>query len=212
MKIHAGYDIAYDLPQPTSIVLMLTVHPSRAHDLLTPDDIRFSPSVESRDYLDSFGNICTRIVVPAGRLEIKTDFLIKDSGKPDVIARRAAEVDIDKLPNDALQFLLPSRYCDNEALSDLAWSLFGAVEARLGSGPGYRRLRSRPYHLRLSPRAGGPHCLRGPRRKDRRVPRLCTSRGDALPMHEHSGALLHGLPRRHRRAEGSSADGFQRLV
>ena len=134
MKIQAGFDIAYDLPQPTSIVLMLTVHPSRAHDLLTPHEILFSPTVESRAYLDSFGNICTRIMVPAGRLEIKTDFQIKDSGKPDVIARRAAAVDIDKLPNDALQFLLPSRYCDSEALSDLAWSLFGS------SKPGWDRV------------------------------------------------------------------------
>jgi transglutaminase-like putative cysteine protease len=129
MKIQAGYDIAYDLPQPTSMILMLTVHPSRTDDLLTPHEIVFSPTVKARSYLDCFGNICTRILAPAGRIEIKTDFLITDSGKPDVVARRAAQIDIDKLPDDALQFLIPSRYCDTEALSDRAWSLFGKTKA-----------------------------------------------------------------------------------
>jgi transglutaminase-like putative cysteine protease len=136
MKIQAGYDIAYELAQPTSMVLMLTVHPSRAGDLITPHTIKFSPDVKSRSYLDSFGNICTRVLAPASRFEIKTDFTIQDSGKPDVVARDAGQIEIDRLPDDALQFLIPSRYCDTEALSDLAWALFSKTK------PGWDRVQA----------------------------------------------------------------------
>ncbi len=63
MKIHAGYQIAYECPQPTPMLLMLHVHPSRTPDLITPDDIRFNPSTEHRQYCDGFGNICTRVLM-----------------------------------------------------------------------------------------------------------------------------------------------------
>ena len=136
MKIQAGFDIAYDLPQPTSMVLMLTVHPSRAGDLVSTDEIAFSPEADPRSYLDSFGNVCTRVFAPAGRFEMKTDFIIRDSGKPDKVAPGAAQIEIDRLPNEALLFMIPSRYCDTEALSDLAWSLFSKTR------PGWPRVQA----------------------------------------------------------------------
>ena len=136
MKIQAGFDIAYDLPQTTSIVLMLTVHPSRAGDLVSTHEIVFSPTLKSRSYLDSFGNVCTRICAPAGRFEMKTDFIIRDSGMPDKIERHAAQTEIERLPDEALQFLIPSRYCDTEALSDIAWSLFSKTR------PGWQRVQA----------------------------------------------------------------------
>lgn len=136
MKIQAGYDIAYELAQPTSMILMLTVYPSRSGDLIMPQIMKFTPDVKSRSYTDCFGNICTRVLAPAGRFEIRSDFTIRDSGKPDVVARDAAQIDIDRLPDEALQFLLPSRYCDTETLSDLAWSLFAK------SKPGWDRVQA----------------------------------------------------------------------
>jgi hypothetical protein len=70
MRIEAGYDIAFTCPQEVSIVLMLSVHPSRQKDLLTEHRISFSSGVLARDYLDAFGNVCTRLVAPPGILEI----------------------------------------------------------------------------------------------------------------------------------------------
>jgi hypothetical protein len=67
MKIRAGYDIAFTVPQPTPIILMLKVHPTRANDLLTPDHFVIVPSVRWREYTDVFGNICARIVAPRVR-------------------------------------------------------------------------------------------------------------------------------------------------
>ena len=127
MKIEAGYDIAFNCAREVPIVLMLSVHPSRQPDLLSGHRIELSPQAQSRDYLDAFGNICTRLVAPPGPLEIRNRFVIADSGLPDAYAPCAVQLDIDHLPDEALIYLLGSRYCDNQKLSDLAWSLFGDV-------------------------------------------------------------------------------------
>lgn len=128
MRIEAGYDIAFNCPQKVPMVLMLSVHPSRRHDLLTEPRIRFSPGTTAHDYLDSFGNICTRLVAPPGLLEISNRFVIRDSGQPDEVASEARQWGVDDLPDEALVFLLGSRYCDTQKLSSLAWSLFGQIK------------------------------------------------------------------------------------
>jgi transglutaminase-like putative cysteine protease len=107
---------------------MLSVHPSRQPDLLTPHRISFSAGVQSRDYLDAFGNICTRLVAPPGLLHIRNRFVIADSGKPDEVALGADQWKIDRLPDEFLVYLLGSRYCDTQKLSDFAWAQFGGIQ------------------------------------------------------------------------------------
>ena len=125
MKIRAGYDIAFNCFQEVPMVLMLTVHPSRRRDLLTRDTIRFSSDVEARDFTDAFGNVCTRLVASPGIIEIRNEFLIEDRGLPDATYPFAPQCAPGDLPDDTLMYLLGSRYCDTQKLSDLAWSVFG---------------------------------------------------------------------------------------
>ena len=127
MKIRAGYHIAFECYQNTPITLMLSVHPDRQSDLLSEHRITFSPTVASRDYVDTFGNICTRLVAPAGLLEISNLFTIADSGEPDEVLPHAQQRDVDELPDDVMVYLLGSRYCDTEKLSKLAWYQFGGI-------------------------------------------------------------------------------------
>ena len=127
MQIRAGYEIVYECPQPTPMILMLAVHPSRQPDLTAPHRITFVPAVAAHDYLDSFGNACTRIVAPAGRIAISSDFVIQDSGAPDPAAPEAEQLAVEQLPDDVLIYLLGSRYCDTDHLTNTAWSLFGAT-------------------------------------------------------------------------------------
>ena len=129
MHISAGFQIVFDCPQPTPMLLMLRIHPSRTSDLVTPQEISFDRDVVPYDYIDGFGNVCTRIIAPAGTTTIGTDFVIADSGLTDVIAPYARQHDITELPNDALVFLLGSRYCETDRLSDIAWNLFGNTPA-----------------------------------------------------------------------------------
>lgn len=111
------------------MVLMLSVHPSRQADLVTDHTIRVYPDVAPRDYLDVFGNICTRLVAPPGLIEIRNEFIIEDSGLPDEIVSDAAQSPLDRLPDETLIYLLGSRYCDTQKLSDLAWAMFGHLTA-----------------------------------------------------------------------------------
>jgi transglutaminase-like putative cysteine protease len=127
VQIRAGYDIAFQCLQDTPMILMLSIHPSRAKDLLSPHQIQFSHDVQAHDYLDMFGNTCTRIVAPPGLIEIKNDFLIADSGLPDFAPPSGPLQPVGELPDDVMVFLLGSRYCDTQKLSDLAWSLFGHI-------------------------------------------------------------------------------------
>jgi transglutaminase-like putative cysteine protease len=136
VQIRAGYDIAFQCFQETPMVLMLSIEPARVGDLLSEHKIKFSPDVASRDYVDMFGNTCTRLVAPPGQIEIRNEFLIADSGLPDAVAPDARQLEVSELPDDMLIYLLGSRYCDTEKLSDLAWSLFGAVT------PGWSRVQA----------------------------------------------------------------------
>ena len=127
MKIRAGYDIAFNCFQEVPMLLMLSVHPSRQQDLLTQHAIRFSPNAEARDFRDAFGNVCTRLVAPPGLMEIRNEFLIADSGLPDETDVHAEQWPVGDLPDEALMYLLGSRYCDTQKLSDRAWAMFGGI-------------------------------------------------------------------------------------
>ncbi len=114
------------------MLLLISVHPSPRADLLTPGIITFSPGLPVHVYRDSFGNDCTRISAPSGRLTISTRFDIADSGLPDVVNVTAGQVPVQDLPDDAMVYLLGSRYCETDRLSDAAWSMFGQRHAGLG--------------------------------------------------------------------------------
>ncbi|HVJ40446.1 MAG TPA: transglutaminase family protein [Dongiaceae bacterium] len=127
MKIRAGFTIGYQCAQPTPMLLVLNIHPSRRTDLLTEQVLTFDREIEARDYIDGFGNSCSRIVAPAGLTTISTAFEIYDNGQPDIVAEDAVQHDIKDLPDDVLVFLLGSRYCDTDRLSDFAWAQFAST-------------------------------------------------------------------------------------
>ena len=136
MKIRAGFTLGYDCPQPTPMLLVLKVHPSRCADLLTGDSLTFDPPIAAADYTDSFGNTCTRIVAPAGVTTISSSFEILDSGEPDEVPEDAKQHEIMDLPDDVLLFLLGSRYCDTDRLADFAGALFNDTP------PGWARVQA----------------------------------------------------------------------
>ena len=124
MQIRAGYELVYDCPQPTPMLLMLSVHPSRSGDLLTPHEMSFDPPIDATHYRDGFNNVCTRIVAPSGRLTISSEFIVGDPGTPDVVVPEAEQHPVQELPDETLVYLLGSRYCETDRLSETAWSLF----------------------------------------------------------------------------------------
>ena len=136
MKIRIGFEITYDCPQPTPMILTLSVHYSRISDLIVPDHLVADPPVPMTAYRDTFGNWCSRIVAPKGALRLSTDAVVKDSGLPDIVAPDARQTPVEALPDDTLLFLLGSRYCETDRLSDVAWQLFGTTP------PGWPRVQA----------------------------------------------------------------------
>jgi transglutaminase-like putative cysteine protease len=136
MRIRCGYEIAYDCPAPTPLLLLLNVHPSRRQDLVTHDTIYVDPDVPLTQHIDPFGNLATRVTAPAGRISFRSDFVIEDTGLHDPVAPGAVQHPVEELPDETLIFLLGSRYCETDRMSDLAWSLFGGVP------PGWSRVQA----------------------------------------------------------------------
>lgn len=125
MQIRVGSDIVFDCPQATPMLLMLNVHPSRVGDVIASDALATTPAVPVASYIDGFGNRCSRIVAPAGTLRISTRAVVRDGGEPERIVPADTEHPVETLPDECLMFLLGSRYCETDRLSDVAWSLFG---------------------------------------------------------------------------------------
>jgi len=125
MLIQLGYDIRFEIGQTVPIVAMLSVHPSRRGQLKASDRIVVEPFVETNEYLDSLGNICTRILAPSGTLRLTSSTVIEDSGLPDPIGAAAREVPVQELPAETLQYLMASRFCEVDLLSAAAVDLFG---------------------------------------------------------------------------------------
>jgi transglutaminase-like putative cysteine protease len=136
MHIHLGYELIYDCPQPTPMILTLNIHYTRISDIIIPDHLVIDPSVPLTGYRDGFGNWCTRIVAPAGRTRLFADAVIRDSGQPDVIAPAALQHFVQDLPEETLVYLLGSRYCETDRLSETAWSLFRTAP------PGWARVQA----------------------------------------------------------------------
>jgi transglutaminase-like putative cysteine protease len=136
MRIRLGYDIQFEVPVSVPVVAMLNVHPARAGDLLEPDRLRIEPDVKQEQYTDIFGNLCCRFTAPPGRIRLWNSTLIEDSGEADPQDCSAREIPVADLPPETLHFLLSSRYCEVDLLSNTAAQLFG------GMAPGWQRVQA----------------------------------------------------------------------
>ncbi len=136
MRVSIGFRLRYSLSQPTPLIAMLNVHYSRFGDLERADYLVTSPSVPLESYRDGFGNWCTRMVAPAGEFTVSSDGIFRDAGLPDPVAPNAGQHAVQDLPFETLVYLLGSRYCDTDLLSDEAWRLFERTE------PGWARVQA----------------------------------------------------------------------
>src|SRR6185503_9966024 len=136
MQIRFGYELVYECPKPTPMILVLNLHYSRASDVVTPDHVLTQPSLPISAYRDSYGNWCSRVVLPLGETRITTDAVVRDSGAADLVVPDAAQVAVESLPDDVLLFLLGSRYCETDRLAPVAWELFAKTP------PGWRRVQA----------------------------------------------------------------------
>ncbi len=134
MRILSEFDIRFNLPAPTTVVALLHLYPTLQPFLVHPETLR----VESGDpdsatlldltfYNDAFGNLCSRLNAPAGPLRLSGSSLLDLPERLDEINPDAQQALIEALPNDTLQFLLASRYCQVDQMLAIANDLFSAT-------------------------------------------------------------------------------------
>jgi transglutaminase-like putative cysteine protease len=135
MLIRYGYEMTFEVSQATPMICLLTIHSERSGDIRR-ESFQTTPEVPVTSYFDLFGNACRRFVVPREGLTLTADGIIADSGLHDVVVPDAAEVPVAQLPDECLVYLLGSRYCETDRLSQIAWDMFGTTK------PGWSRVQA----------------------------------------------------------------------
>ena len=136
MLIRTGFDISFETDTEVPLLALLHVRPERRKDLRTPEVLQTDPHVPHRTFIDPFGNVATRLIIPAGGIALRTDFVIEDTGTPDEVNPDAVQQNIEDLPDEVLPFLLASRYCEVSKLADESWEIARKAE------PGWARVQA----------------------------------------------------------------------
>lgn len=127
MWLHASCDLALFAPVATPFLLMLRPR-SGASQWIAREHYVLSPSVPAVEFTDQFGNLCQRLVAPAGSFTIHTSADIEASEWADA-APGAPFVEVQHLPDVTLPFLLPSRYCESDRFTQMASSIVAGQAA-----------------------------------------------------------------------------------
>lgn len=130
MLIRVGCEIEFTFPEPTALMLMLSLHPLRTPTIRKHENLQVDPPVPIYQFFDLNGNRCGRTVAPAGRVKFSNSAIVEDSGLPDLQVPNAPQINVQDLPYEVLPFLLGSRYCEVDSeLKDFAWSRFSQTQA-----------------------------------------------------------------------------------
>lgn len=130
-----GCEFEYECAIPVPAIAQVFVRADGAHRIIQ-ERSGLTPGAGIEQYLDSFGNRCGRLVLPEGCSTLRYDALIEVTREPDVVVPDARQTPVEALPDDAILFVLPSRYCPSDRLLSVAWDLFGAAE------PGWARVQA----------------------------------------------------------------------
>jgi len=123
MLIHLGYEFLFDVPSPVPMLLKLYLHPSQLSKVKKPEKLRIEPETSVEEFVDDFGNRVGRLVLPVGHVRLWNEAVVSDNSQPDIVNYTAQEIPVELLPVDVLPYLLSSRYCEVDRLSEIAWDL-----------------------------------------------------------------------------------------
>jgi transglutaminase-like putative cysteine protease len=135
MHVRVGCEFRYRAPAPTPTIWQVRPRPDGDHWLLS-HTWSTTPPLPVSSYIDVYGNLCDRLMLVEGENLLRYDATVEVPSDYDQWDKDAPQRSIEELPNDALVYLLPSRFCLSDLLHDQAWELFGTV------APGYPRVQA----------------------------------------------------------------------
>lgn len=123
LKVRVGCAFQYTSPAPTPMLFVVRPNSYDQHQVITEAD-QLQPITPIENYLDSFGNRAWRVVAPVGPFTVEYDAVVEVAATPDIVLPTLLQIPIEQLPYDVLPYTLPSRYCDSDLFTDVAWQLF----------------------------------------------------------------------------------------
>lgn len=108
---------------PTPVVVIMSPQTGEGQNVIS-SQFRVEPSANVRQFVDAYGNLCQRLVMPAGRSSIDVRASVDTADDIDV-DMTAPRTPMDEVPDYVLEFCLPSRYCQSDMLYTFAWGVVG---------------------------------------------------------------------------------------
>lgn len=127
MWLNASCLLEFQIPVPTPFLLKLRPRSGR-NQWIAREEYILSPSAPVNEFTDNFGNLCQRLVAPAGNFSVRTSAYVETADSSDT-APNAPFVEVQQLPDDTLPFLHPSRYCESDRFTEMAASLVGGYSS-----------------------------------------------------------------------------------
>lgn len=132
MWVNTSCRLELDYVVATPVILMLRPR-SGAGQWVSRETFEFSVPTEVIQHTDQFGNLNQRLTVPADGFVIETTARVNTAKQMDVGAADPF-VPIPELPEDVLQYLAPSRYCESDRFGPKTLSIAGEET------PGYEQV------------------------------------------------------------------------
>ncbi|CAM3271587.1 transglutaminase family protein [Deinococcus saxicola] len=130
VRVRAGFSLTFEVPYATP--MLFVVQPG---DRLQPTGTR-QRIIDARPlgaasgihtYTDGHGNTVWRTVAQPGTFTIGHDLIAEITRNPDPILPNLKKTMVENLPDETIQYLLPSRYVDSDMISAEAWDRFGHI-------------------------------------------------------------------------------------
>jgi transglutaminase-like putative cysteine protease len=125
MLIRYGFRLSFDVPQQTAVLARLDIHPSRRSDIVSESPLLMGGQEAPAAIEDVHGNLCRRLIAPPGRSQLEISGVVRDCGLYEAQMTNEPLWPVADLPNEALVYLLASRYCETDQIGNTAWQLFG---------------------------------------------------------------------------------------
>lgn len=134
MKLKAVCQVTVAVHADCPVVTMLRPRSGVAQQMIS-SNFSLSPAVPIAHYVDLFGNLCQRLVVPQGEMLMSTEICMQVEDQI-VVAPKASSTPVHALPDGVLQYLLQSRYCPSDKMAEHANNI------SRNAAPGYAQAES----------------------------------------------------------------------
>ncbi len=127
VTLRVGCSLAYEATGPALLLLNLQPLPDRNHSVVF-QALTLGDNLPAREFTDSHGNSVWQVRLARGANFFRHDAIVAVSSQPDNHDLPASPaLPPDELPPAVLRYVLPSRYCDSDKLTNFAWEKFGRV-------------------------------------------------------------------------------------